>query len=142
MNGTILYHISTDETVKYFKYAPSSANAVDSFTYVLAQDENGEWVVFNGDKMYTEYGTTGIYSNPQSERSEIVDSNNLFLFSKARRFDTGAEFKELYFVLSAKSYTDTNCIVDCGGILYRIVSTGNSKDETGRYPAFAFPVSD
>lgn len=137
--GSIFYHISEGETVKYFKYVCKEEK---SYTYILAQDANGEWVVFNGDKMYSDYGATGIYSNPQIGRAEIVDSGNQFIFAQACRLDTGAAFKELYFVLSAKSYTDTNCIVQHGDKFYRLVSASNVKDETGRYPAFAFPVSD
>lgn len=140
--GTIFYHISEGESVKYFKHVLSSDTPENSYTYILAQDANGELVVFNGDKMYSDYGATGIYSNPQIGRAEIVDSGNQFLISKARRLDTGAELKELHFVLSAKSYTDTNCIVDHGGKKYRLVSASNVKDVTGRYPAFAFPVND
>lgn len=140
--GTVFYHISEGESVKYFKYVQSSDTAENSYTYILAQDVNGEWVVFNGDKMYSDYGATGIYSNPQIGRPEIVDSGNQFVISKACRLDTGTKFNELHFVLSAKSYTDTNCIVDHGGKKYRLVSVSNVKDVTGRYPAFAFPVSD
>ena len=137
--GSIFYHISKNKSVKYFKYVNSAEN---SYTYILAEDVKGEWVVFNGDKMYSDYGETGIYNNPQTGRSELVNGGNQFLISKACRLDTGEEFKELYFVQSARSYTDTNCIVDYGGKTYRLVSVSNVKDETGRYPAFAFPVSD
>lgn len=140
--GSIFYHISTAETVKYFKYVQSDESAENSYTYILAEDVNGDWVVFNGDKMYSDYGATGIYNNPQIGRPELVDIDNQFMVSKAHRFDTGTEFKELYFVSSAKSYSDTNCIVNFGGKTYRLVSVSNEKDETGRYPAFAFPVSD
>ena len=140
--GSIFYHISEVESVKYFKYVSSADSGENSYTYILAEDANGEWVVLNGDKMYSDYGRTGIYNNPQTGRPELVDGGNQFLISKACRLDTGAEFKELYFVQSARSYTDTNCIVDYGGKTYRLVSVSNVKDGTGRYPAFAFPVSD
>lgn len=120
----------------------SDEDAENSYTYVLAEDINGDWVIFNSDKMYSDYGVTGIYNNPQIGRPDIVDSGNQFLISKACRIDTGAEFKELFFVLSARSYTDANCIANFDGNLYRLVSVSNTKDEAGRYPAFAFPVSN
>lgn len=143
INGNILYHISTNETVKFFKYVLDDETKTESFTYILAQDINDEWVIFSGDKMYSDYGETGIYNNfYNGAHSEIVDGGNMFMISEAYRFDTGVKFKELYFVLSAKSYSDTNCIIEYKGKKYRLVSVSNVKDETGRYPAFAFPVSD
>lgn len=141
--GSIFYHVSSGETVKYFKYVLDDELKENSFTCILAEDTNGDWVIINGDKMYSNYGAIGIYNNfYDGTHSGIVDSDNQFIISKACRLDTGAEFKELYFVLSARSYTDTNCIVDFKGKTYRLVSVSNVKDETGRYPAFAFPVSD
>lgn len=140
--GSAFYHISMGETVKYFKHV-SNGNLDSSYTYLLAQDITGEWVVFNGDKMYSNYGTTGIYNNfHNGAHFKIVDGGNMFMISEAYRFDTGVKFKELYFVLSAKSYSDTNCIIEYKGKKYRLVSVSNVKDEAGRYPAFAFPVSD
>lgn len=141
--GTMFYHISSGEAAKYFKHVSNNAAVDDSYTYLWAQDINGEWVVFNGDKMYSNYGTTGVYNNfHNGTHPEIVDSGNQFMISEAYRPDTGTKFKELFFVMSARSYSDTNCIVEHKGKTYRLVSVSNTKDETGRYPAFAFPVSD
>lgn len=140
--GTIFYQISSGETVKYFKYVQSDESAENSYTYIIAEDANGEWVLFNNDKMFSEYGITGIYTNPQFGTEFVVDGNNQFMIAEAYRFDTGVKFKELFFVLSATAYTDTNCIIQRGDKTYRLVSVSNVKDESGRYPAFAFPVSN
>ena len=143
--GDVFYHISKNETTKYFKMNPhSDFTSYDvPNTFILAQDINNEWVVFYNEKMYTDYGATGIYANPQDgSHSNILSDGNLFMISEAYRYDTGVKFKDLFFVLSATSYSDRNCIIEKDGVKYRLVSVSNHTDAQGRYPSFAFPVSD
>ena len=137
-----VYQISENGAVKYFKQQ-SGSTATPGFTCILAQDANGEWVIFNADKMYSDHGTTGIYSNFfDGSKAEIISDDNVFMAVRAARLDTGVQFKELFFVLSAKNYSDNNCLVAFGGKPYRLVSASGSSNNANRFPSFAFPVSE
>lgn len=140
------YHIGTNSTVKYFRIcinSPSSGSFMKTQSVVLAQDINNEWVIFAGDKMYSNFGVTGAYNNFFSGTySSIVDDSNTYLAAKMVRLDTGVPFKDLYAVFSARDYSDTNYLVAFDGKPYRLVSMSNNATDASRYPSFAFPVND
>lgn len=147
-SGRLYTHNSSNKYVRYCKITSNAQNADDinepnACAMILAQDENDEWVVFQNNRLVTQYGDTGVFTNTfNGEIETIVDENNQFIITPTYRVDTGARLKELYTVLSARSYVDHNCIIQKGDKFYRLVSLAANADETKRYPAFAFPVSD
>lgn len=124
----IYYQTSKSGSVIYLR------TAINSYRMIFAKDESDCWSGFFDDVMY--------YKDGEIDITNGTPTNSSTFFSAVKMPSIVYEkmFKELYKVLGATVFAESNTIVNFNGQLYKVVSVikGTSKI----YPCFAFPIAD
>ena len=132
---TIKYHFSAGESVKY-------VNINNKFAFIEARAEDEIYIFAVGGSSDTYH----IISEESLTCIEISSENfknqyTKYTTTKMPAIFGGGEMKELFKVISARSFTVSGFNVNfVGGTVHRLVTLGPSASSTK--PMFSFPVSD
>lgn len=129
--------INTKDEIKIYYQKSKSGNAIyfrigtdKNCKMVAAKDASGDWYIFQLETMYYKNGSVDVTCGV------VVSNNSLFTAVKMPAIVADTEFVELYKMISATSFLESNTYVSFGGKPYKVVSTGGSSI----LPCFAFPV--
>lgn len=121
----IYYQMSKNGNTIYFRIGTEKLCKM-----VASKDASSDWCIFQADVMYHKNGSVDVTCGA------VVSNNSLFTAVKMPAIVVDTEFVELYKMISATSFLESNTYVSFGGKPYKVVSTGGSSI----LPCFAFPV--
>ncbi len=121
----IYYQMSKNGNTIYFRIGTEKLCKM-----VASKDASGDWCIFQADVMYHKNGSVDVTCGA------VVSNNSLFTAVKMPAIVVDTGFVELYKMISATSFLESNTYVSFGGKPYKVVSTGGSST----LPCFAFPV--
>lgn len=122
---TIYYQKSQNGNVIYFRIGTDK-----NCKMVAAKDSSGDWCIFQSETMLHKSGSVNLTCGA------AVSNESLFTAVKMPVIVADTEFTELYKVVSATSFLESNTYVSFGGKPFKVVSTGGAST----LPCFAFPV--